>query len=341
MFPTKIENYEISEQIGGNERGAVYKARDTESNRDVAVKLLEAQSLFTLTTQKKFTQQMEKLKALSHPALLPLLAFGSQDNRPFIVMPLMVENLSARISGQQMDVGNALQICGQIGDALDYAATNGVYHLDMKPNNVLFDDHGHPFVADLGLVQVINSLSAANTPQINPYYMSPEQVRRRPLTAPSHVYSLAAILFQMLTGQTLFTGASELVASFKHTSEKPRGVRTLRSDLTKGFDAVMARGLEKRPEERYPSCRTFVQQLVAAQGGAISPEEVRAQDFSTPAQRTPQALQRRPPLSAVRQISPDQASQLQKRVATGVVLLGVGMSFCIALAVLLAILLGQ
>ena len=350
MLPKKVDRYEIRSQIGGNERGAVYQALDTETNRDVALKLLAGQSLFTLTTQKKFAQQMTVLQGLSHPAMLPLIAFGAEDNRPFIVMPLMTGNLAARITASPFDVQEALRICGRIGDALDFAASNNQFHLDLKPNNILFDNQGQPFLADLGLVQVINSLSAANPPQVNPFYMSPEQVRRRRLTAPAHVYSLAAILFHMLTGQTLFTGASDLVASFKHTSEAPRSIRTLRSELTRSFDAVMNRALQKRPEDRYPSCRTFIQQLIGAQGGSISPDEVRSADFTAappqqaaraPQMRSPQIRRPQAAPQGIPQLTPQQAEELRNRVRRVMLAMGVGLSLCIALIVFLGLLLGQ
>ncbi len=344
MVLKMVGRYEIESKIGGNERGAVYKARDTESNRDVALKLLAGQSLFTMTTQKKFAQQMAALKALSHPALLPLLDFGAEDNRPFIVMPLMQGNLSEKIAAQPMEVDAALAVCRQIGDAFDYAAANNHFHLDLKPNNILFDEHDHPFVADLGLVQVINSLSAANTPQVNPYYMSPEQVRRRPMTSGAHVYSLAAMLFHMLTGQVLFPAATETVASFKHTSERPRSIRQLRGDLTKGFDAVMERALEKRPEERFPNCRTFVQQLVSAQGGALSAHEVRAQEFRDEQPRIPQPRASRPVRATSSPGRPGRLQQypeIQRRVVRILLGMGATIALCIALSVILAILLSQ
>ena len=274
MVPDQVGRFQMQVKIGGNERGAVYEAIDTDNNLRVAVKLLDARSLYTLTTQKKFTQQMAALKALKHPSILPLIDFGAEDNRPFIVMPLMMGNLEQRIQAETFTVEEALDLVGKIGSGLDYAAGNNYFHLELKPSNILFDEHGHPFIADLGLVQVINSLSAANKSTVNPYYMSPEQVRRRSLTVRSHEYSLAALLFHMLTGQVLFTGATELVAGFKHTSESPRSIRSLRSDLTKSFDKVIDRALKKNPEDRFSDCSTFVRMLVSALGGMITPEEV-------------------------------------------------------------------
>ena len=273
---SQVNRYEIRAEIGGNERGAVYRAYDPESNREVAVKLLSGNSLFTLTTQKKFSQQLSALRSLNHPALLPILDFGEEDSRPFIVTTLMEGNLTQRMTGEPLIVTEVLDMFRVIAGGLDHAASQGNFHLDLKPNNILFDAAGNPYIGDLGLVQVIDSLSAARRPQVNPYYTSPEQVRKRPITSESHVYSLAAMLFHVLTGQVLFSGASDMVAWFKHTSESPRNIRTLRADLSPAFNAVMQRALEKQPAERYKTCVAFIDQLTRAQGGALRPEDVRA-----------------------------------------------------------------
>jgi serine/threonine-protein kinase len=334
MQPKQIDRFEILSPVGSNERGTVYRALDTQSNREVAIKLLSAQSLFTTSTQRKFTQQMAILKAITHSSILPIIYYGSEDNRPFIVTPLMVGNLTDKIEKQTYAIDEALNLCANVGDGLDVAASHNQFHLDLKPNNILFDSHGHPFISDLGLVQVINSLSAAKKPEVNPFYMSPEQVRRRKLTAEAHVYSLGAILFHMLTGEVLFTGASNLVASFKHTSENPRRIRTLRREVTKAFDAVLYRGLEKHPEERYPSCRIFVQQLRKAQGGAISPEQVYAETRREAPQGVP--LQHAPRLSGMK---PDQLVEIQRKIKPVIVIAILSAVLCLVFFAVMGMLL--
>jgi serine/threonine-protein kinase len=172
-------------------------------------------------------------------------------------------------------VGEVLDWFGGLAAGLDYAAANGIVHHDLKPNNILFDIHNHPFIGDLGIFQVIESLSAANSPRVNPYYESPEQVRRRKLTGLAQQYSLAAIMFHALAGEVLFSGATELVASFKHTSERPRSINKLRSELNEAFSEVLKRALSKEPEKRYATSVAFIAELIKARGGAITPEEVR------------------------------------------------------------------
>jgi serine/threonine-protein kinase len=335
MLPSKVGPYEIQAEIGGNDRGRVFRAFDPRSNREAAVKMLRSQSLFTLTGERKFNEQLGVLQALTHPNLMPIIDFGDEDNRPFFVMPLMAGNLTQKMEAGPLPVGEVLDWFKGLAAGLDYAAVNGMVHHDLKPNNILFDVHGHPIVADLGIVQVIESLSAANSPRVNPYYMSPEQVRKRKLTGMAQQYSLAAILFHALAGETLFSGATDLVASFKHTSERPRSIRRLRPELNEAFAEVIKRALSKEPDRRYPSAAAFVAELVKAQGGAIAPEEVRPEP-SSPSRPA------RPPSAAPPPVrSPAvQPADLTPAVRARMVLaLGISLAVCIcgAVGVLLAL----
>jgi serine/threonine-protein kinase len=291
MLPSRVGPYEIKSEIGGNERGRVFEAFDPRSNRAVALKMIQSQSLFTLTGKRKFDDQLNTLQALTHPNLMPIIDFGDEDRRPYIVMPLMAGNLTRKMEGGPLPVGKVLELARALAAGLDHAAANGVYHTDLKPNNVLFDIHDHLFIGDLGIAQVIESLSAANRPEVNPHYMSPEQVRKRKPTGQAQQYSLAALLFHLLSGEVLFAGATDLVASFKHTSERPRSINQLRPELSEAFGEVLGKALKKVPADRYSSSVEFVANLVRAYGGAITPEEVRADRASaSPAVRTPQMV---------------------------------------------------
>jgi len=329
MLPSRIGPYEIIAEIGGNERGRVFKAYDPRSNREVALKMLRSQSLFTLTGERKFTEQLTHLKALTHPNLMPIIAFGDEDNRPFIVMPLMAGNLTQRMGQGRLPVGEVLDWFQALAAGLDYAAANGIVHHDLKPNNILFDVHNHPVVGDLGIFQVVDSLSAASSPQINPYYVSPEQVRRRKLTGQAQEYSLATILFHALSGETLFSGATDLVAGFKHTSERPRSIHRIRPELNEAFAEVLKKALSKEPAKRYPSAVAFVGDLVRAYGGAITPEEVRSEPAMPSQSARPDARSQPPVLSAaIRQ--PELTNAVRARM---VLTLLISLSVCICGAV--------
>ena len=279
MFPKQIGRFEIKGKIGENERGTVFSAYDPQLQREVAVKLLKTQYLYTMTAERIFKEEAEKIRSLNHPAILPVYDFGDEDNHPFIVTPLMPGgNLSDLIKKNgALPLNQAIEIFTPLADAFDYAASQGVFHLDIKPNNVVFDQHGHPFLADLGLVQIIDALTTAKAPITNSGYISPEQVRGSGFDTRAQVYSLGAMIYETLTGQTLFIGVSEMVTAFKHISERPRPPRSLRPELPEAVDQVLLRAVEKRPEERFQSAGEMMVMLERAQGGVITPEVVMQQ----------------------------------------------------------------
>lgn len=337
MLPSRIGPYEIKSEIGGNERGRVYEAFDPRSNRKVAVKAIASQSLFTPTSKRKFDEQLARLQALKHPGLMPIVDFGDEDNRPYFVMPLMIENLTRKMEAGPAAVDEAVEWFQGFASALDQAASAGVIHNDIKPNNVLFDEHGHGVIGDLGIVQVIESLSAANKPTINPYYTSPEQVRRRNLTGLSQQYSLAALLFHVLSGQVLFGGATELVASFKHTSERPRNIRQLRPELNEVFGEVLLKALSKDPAHRFRSSGEFMANLARAKGGTLTIHEVQGAWAGPP--RAAQQIPSAPPRIAAPAIRPQQATTpAQLRM---LLVLGFSLSICICAAVGMVLSLAQ
>ncbi|GEM_PF-6895828 len=285
MHPQHVGKYEILSPIGENERGTVFRARDPEQNREVALKLLKSQSLYTMTAERAFNEMAEKLRQLEHPAIVPVLDYGDENNRPFIVMPLMEGgSLGDRLEAGTLSLEEIVQTFTPLAQALDFAAQRGILHMDLKPNNVLFDERGQPYLADLGVVQIVDALSAARVPQVNPFYTSPEQVRKHGMDIRSNVYSLAALIYHALTGQPLFSGVSEMVTAFKHISQRPQPPRQLRPELPAAVDEVMLRALEKKPEDRYPSASEFLRGLDAAAGGKLTPGVVERQTEARPAQ---------------------------------------------------------
>lgn len=273
MLPTQIGRFQIISQIGENERGFVYRAFDPQLQREVAVKLLKSQYLYTLTATRNFTAEAEKLRQLQHPAILPVYDYGDEDNRPFLAMPLLTGgNLAERLSKSgPLSLKETLEVFTPIAAALDHAAAHGLIHQDLKPGNILFDQNNRPFLTDLGLMQIIDALTSAKAPRPNPHYISPEQVRDRELDARTHVYGLGAILYEVLTGKPLFSGASEMVTAFKHVSELPRPPRTWRPELPEAAEAVLLHAVEKHPDDRFQTAQEFLAALERSQGGSIPP----------------------------------------------------------------------
>ncbi len=265
MFPQQIGRFEINATLGENKRGKVFRAYDPQLQRDVAVKLLNSQFLYTLTSERKFKEQADRLTALNHHGIVPVYGYGDEDNRPFFVTELMEGgDFNARLLQGPLPPEEVITTFIPIAEALDYAASRDIIHHDIKPSNIMFDHAGRPRLADLGLLQTINAVATVHAPSTNPEYISPEQVRKRKLDGRVHVYSLGALIYQALTGQPLFKGPSTMVTMFKHTSERPRAPRSLNPALSEAVEDVLLQAVEKRAEERYSSCGAFLRALDTA-----------------------------------------------------------------------------
>jgi hypothetical protein len=267
-----IGRFNIISKIGENERGTVYRVLDPDSNREVALKLLKSQYLYTMTAERKFHTLAKEIQTLRHPAINQILEYGDEDNRPFLVMPLLTGgNLSERLKKDGLPIDEVISILLPVAEALDFAAKGNVLHQDLKPNNIVFDEQGKPYLVDLGIVQIVDELSTASAPKANPYYVSPEQVRDRDLTGLIHVYSLGAIAYELLSGRPVFSGASPMVTAFKHVSGNPKPASLHNPALTPAIDDVLLQALEKRAEERQLTATRFIRQLEAARGGPLEP----------------------------------------------------------------------
>ena len=225
-----------------------------------------------MTAERKFKKLAEAIATKNHPAINPVLEFGEEDNRPFLVMPVLTGgNLTDRQAGQTLSVSEAIDHFLPLAEALDFAAKGGVLHHDLKPNNIVFDDNGRPYLVDLGIMQIVDELSTAQQPKANPQYVAPEQVRDRDLDARTHVYSLGAILYEALTGKPVFSGASPMVTAFKHVCEHPKPPSLIVSDLGNDIDDVILKALEKKPEDRFSSTTRFLRALETASAGPLRP----------------------------------------------------------------------
>jgi hypothetical protein len=204
---------------------------------------------------------------------LPILDFGEEDRRPFFVTPhLTGGNLSTRLGTGSFSLDQTIEVFTPIAEALDYSADQGLIHHNIKPNNILFDDHNNPYIAELGVIQILGELTAARIPTANPHYANPEQARRLKPDKRSQVYSLAAVIYQVLSGQTVFHGATEMIALFKHTSDRVHPPSEVNPALSESVDDVLITALAKHPEERYPGAVEFIRVLKVARTEVIPPD---------------------------------------------------------------------
>lgn len=268
-------HYEILRQIGQGAFATVYLARDLKHERKVAIKILNADPT-SETGELRFVREIRTVAGLQHPNILPLHDSGHVEALLYYVMPFVDgETLRDRIDRErQLPFDAACDIAREAADALAYAHAQGIIHRDIKPENILMSA-GHPIIADFGLARAIDLAGVRQLTQTGmgspgtPAYMSPEQLLGdREIDGRSDVYSLACVLYEMLTGKPPFGGKEGFVKRF---TEPPPNPSATRADLPTAIDAVIGRALAKSPKDRYPTAREFAIALNDARETASAP----------------------------------------------------------------------
>src|SRR5512143_3680552 len=208
------DRYRIERELGQGGMATVYLAEDVRHRRKVALKVLHPE-LSAVLGPDRFLKEIELTASLQHPHILALFDSGSSEGRLFYVMPYVDgETLRTRLErDRQLAITDALQMAREIADALQYAHERGVVHRDIKPENILLQG-GHALVADFGIALAVQQAGGQRMTQTGlslgtPQYMSPEQAMgERTVDARSDIYALAAVTYEMLTGDPPFTGSS-------------------------------------------------------------------------------------------------------------------------------------
>lgn len=266
--------YEIDREIGAGGMATVYLAHDVRHDRSVALKLLKPE-LGAVLGVERFLAEIHVTAKLQHPNLLPLFDSGEASGLLFYVMPFVDgESLRQRIVREkQLPVDEAVHIARSVASALDYAHRHGVIHRDLKPENILLHE-GEPLVADFGIALAVSNAGGARITQTGlslgtPQYMSPEQATGdRQIDGRTDIYSLGAVLYEMLTGEPPHTGATAQAIVARLLTETPRSIRATRHSVPPYVDAAVARALEKLPGDRWPTAAQFGEALA----GHVSPE---------------------------------------------------------------------
>ena len=265
------DRYRIEEEIGRGGMASVYLAEDLKHGRKVALKVLLAGSNAQSYEPQRFLREIRIAARLSHPQILPVHDSGECDGMLYFVMPYAgCESLRDRLSREgSLPIDAALRITRAVAGALGYAHRHGVIHRDIKPENILLQE-GEPVVADFG---VATAMSAAGGDNVyitdrgfavgTPAYMSPEQASaERDLDGRSDQYSLACVLFEMLSGQPPFAGSSARATMARHAIEPPPLIRSLRPTVPVALDLALQRALAKDPASRFATMADFCDALV-------------------------------------------------------------------------------
>src|SRR5438445_11332884 len=256
----RLGDYEVLDEIGRGGMGVIYLARQRHPQRIVAVKRVLNYHADSHETLKRFRREADAAASLDHPNVLPIYEVSeSEDGLPFFSMKFaMGGSLHDAAPSLRNVPRKCVELMARVARAVEYAHGRGILHRDLKPGNILLDDRGEPMVSDVGLAKWLDAskdLTKSLTTFGTPGYIAPEQAERTAddLTPAADVYSLGAILFDLLTGRPPFLGANAL-SVIRQASETPAPkLRSLAHSHDRDLETVCARCLERDPKARYQS----------------------------------------------------------------------------------------
>jgi serine/threonine protein kinase/Tfp pilus assembly protein PilF len=266
------ERFEILALLGQGGMGAVYKARDTELERLVAIKLIRPELASHPEILRRFKQELILAREVTHRNVIRIFDLGQAQGIKFITMEFVEgRDLRALIHEKgKLAVDEAVPIILQISAALDAAHTAGVVHRDLKPQNVMSDKDGRVYVMDFGIARSLESQGMTQTGALmgTPEYMSPEQAKGEKVDARSDLFALGIIFYETLTGISPFKAETAMAMMFKRTQEKATPLVQLNLGIPGVISDIVAKCLEINPADRYQTAREVINDLEAFTGGA-------------------------------------------------------------------------
>ena len=263
--PLLKNRYRLGRVLGRGGMCIVYQAWDTKLQRDVAIKRLEPPLNQDPRTRARFDREGRALARLSHPNVVTFIDRGSTENDDYLVFEYVEgRSLKELVREKPLDVAEAGRILGQVAEGLAAAHQAGIVHRDVKPQNILIDRQGHAKVTDFGIATGPDWTRVTKAGSIigSARYMSPEQMRSKPVDARSDIYSLGVVMYEMLAGHPPFDGANMPEIARQHLNNPPPPLGEIRSDLPAGLEKMVMRCLEKLPEDRFVSMDELLGALV-------------------------------------------------------------------------------
>lgn len=318
MIGQTLGHYRIVSKIAAGGMGVVYRAHDERLDRDVALKVLPAGTIANEDSRKRFRHEALALAKLNHPNIETVHEFGSQENVDYLAMELIVgQPLSEKLKEGPLEEIEVLRLASQFVDGLAAAHEHNIVHRDIKPGNLMVMPDGRLKILDFGLAKLVEPALAGDLTQSVETdtgkvagtipYMSPEQLRGRPVDQRTDIFAAGAVLYEMVTGRRPFpqSHSAELMGAILHKNPDPPS--SLNQDVSPGLESVIYKTLEKDPESRYHTAR----ELKAALEG-----------ISATAHRlAPSALHKSPRNVSARQTSSERNRQLVWLLAVAIVVI--------------------
>ena len=265
MSLQSIGRYEILNELGRGAMGLVYKAKDPTIGRIVAIKTMridlhgtEAEDLL-----RRFRNEAQAVGLLNHPNIVTIYDAGEQDNVFYIAMEFIEGTTLHQLMSQRRVLGteDVIRLSRQICAGLDYAHSHNIVHRDVKPANIMITANGTVKIMDFGIAKTGGTVTSTGQVLGTPNYMSPEQVKGKPLDGRSDLFSFGVLLYEMLTGEKPFVGQNVTTIIYKIVNESPIPPRDLDVTIHPGLSMVVTKALSKAPDERYQSGADLVRDL--------------------------------------------------------------------------------
>lgn len=262
-----FSDYELEEEIARGGMGVVYKARQISLNRTVALKMILAGSFSSPAMIARFQTEAESAARLDHPGIVPIYEINVRDGLPYFSMRLVEGGtLANAMAREKFTPIRAARLIIRVARAVHHAHQRGILHRDLKPRNILLESTGEPLVADFGLAKILDqdsSLTQSVAILGTPNYMAPEQAagNAKQLSTAADVYSLGAILYELLTGVAPFQGATPADTLRRVLSSEPIRPRQLNSAVDRDLETLCLKCLEKDPQARLNSAESLADEL--------------------------------------------------------------------------------
>jgi tetratricopeptide (TPR) repeat protein/tRNA A-37 threonylcarbamoyl transferase component Bud32 len=264
---TRFGKYELVSMIAKGGMGVVYKARDTKLNRTVALKMILSGNFAEDGEIARFYAEAKAAAMLRHPNIVAIFDYGEVDERPFFAMDYIEGGgLSDLVRENALSPAKAAALVKTVAEAMHHAHEKGILHRDLKPSNVLLDHAGEPMITDFGLAKQVegqSQLTVSGTILGTPSYMPPEQAAGRveDVAVPSDVYSIGAILYELLTGRPPFRAANAVETLKQVLDAEPVSPRLLNPSLPVDIETICLKCLQKEPAARYASAQELADEL--------------------------------------------------------------------------------